>query len=191
MFTHTPFYDIVMLSGSLRYIVDDRKENSMRDQYWTLYVALKHRSLYYKYFQSLFSTVNWIISAILCLTTLSCIAAWDIWKNHPVLWSSLICISQILQALFPKLPYNDLLISTKFMICSMDKLLLDIEHDWLSINVFSWSDNKILKQLKKRQKHYSKLVNQFFSGTYLPTIRYCEKMAEKECKTFFSVTYKI
>ncbi len=163
----------------------------MRDQYWAFYVSIKHKSLYYKYFQSLFSTINWIISAILCFTTLSCIAAWDIWKTCPALWSSLICISQILQAFFPKLPYNDLLISTKFMISSTDKLLLSIEQDWRKIDVFSLNDEKILRQLNKHQEHYSELVNQFFSGTYLPTIKYCEKQAEKECKTFFSVTYNL
>ncbi len=163
----------------------------MREQYWNFYVSIKHMSLYYKYFQSLFNAINWLISAVLCFTTLSCIAAWDIWKSHPLLWSSIICVSQVLQAMFPKLPYNDLLITTRFMISSLDSLILDIEHDWLKIDFFSLSDAKILKRLNKHQKRYSELINQFFAGTYLPTIKYCEKKAEKECKIYFSVTYKV
>lgn len=162
----------------------------MRERYWNFYFSIKHESFYYKHFQLLLSRINRGITAILALTTLSSIAAWDIWNKYRIIWAILICFSQVLQAIFPKLPYNDLLISTRFMISSLDKLLLDIEYDWLSIDVHDLSDDKILASLKKHQRNYSDLVNQFYSGEYLPVIKYCEKKAERDCKNFFSVTYQ-
>ena len=161
----------------------------MRERYWAFYLSLKHRSYYYKSFQILFKRINWAISSFLSLTTLSCIAAWDLWKNFQILWVILICISQVIQVFFPKMPYNDLLISTKFMISALDKLLLQVDHDWLSIDVHHFSDDRILELLETRQSQYSELVAQFFSGDYLPVIKYCEDKAEQDCKTFFSVTY--
>lgn len=163
----------------------------MRERYWTFYFSLKHESFYYKHFQILFKRINWSITGFLSITTLSCIAAWDIWNDYQLLWASLICISQFVQALFPKLPYNDLLISTKFMIGAIDKLLIDVERDWLYLDIHNLSDDDILKMLKKHQLQYSDLVNQFFSGDFLPVINYCEKKAEQDCKNYFSVTYQV
>ncbi len=68
----------------------------MRERYWAFYLSLKHKSYYYKSFQILFKRINWAISSFLSLTTLSCIAAWDLWKNFQILWVILICISQFL-----------------------------------------------------------------------------------------------
>lgn len=161
----------------------------MRERYWAFFVSIKHESFYYMHFQMLLSCINWVISGFLSITTLSCIAAWDIWKDYQIIWAVLICVSQIIQALFPKLPYNDLLISTRFMISALAKLLLDVEFDWLHLEIHSLSDDEIIKLLQKHQKEYSDLVNQFFSGNYLPVIKYCEKKAEQDCKNFFSVTY--
>lgn len=161
----------------------------MRERYWAFYVSLKHESCYYKYFQILFKRLNWAITGFLSVTTLSCIAAWDLWKDFQLVWAVLICASQLIQAFFPKMPYNDLLISTRFMISALNKLLLQVDHDWLYIEIHSLSNDEILQLLEKHQSQYSELVNQFFSGDYLPVIKYCESKAEQECKTFFSVTY--
>lgn len=162
----------------------------MRERYWKLYFSIKHESYYYKHFQLLLKRINWIITAILTLTTLSSIAAWDIWDKYRIVWAIIICFSQVIQALFPKLPYNDLLISTRFMISSLDRLLLDIDYDWMDIGIHDLSDDEILVLFRKRQRCYSSLVNQFFAGEYLPVIKYCEKKAERDCKCFFSVTYQ-
>lgn len=163
----------------------------MRERYWNFYVATQHKLFYYKHFMLLFRTINWCIAGFLSITALSCVAAWSFWNTHQVLWASLICISQVLQALFPKLPYNDLLISTKFMVSSMDSLLIDIDNDWLRIDIHNYSNKEIQKLLEKHKKRYSKLVNQFFCGEYLPIIKYCEKKAEIDCKNFFAITYHV
>lgn len=162
----------------------------MRERYWNFYASIKYKSCYYMYFQILFKRINTFITCFLTLTTLSCIAAWDVWKEYQLLWSGLICLSQAIQALFPKLPYNDLLISTKFMISAIDRLLLDIDRDWLLIESHDLSDDEIISLLSKHQNHYADLVNQFFSGEYLPMIKYCEKKADQECTAFFLVTYQ-
>lgn len=162
----------------------------MRERYWNFYFSIKFKACYYMYFQIFFKHINTCITCFLSLTTLSCIAAWDVWNKYQLLWANLICVSQVVQAIFPKLPYNDMLISTKFMISALDRLLLDIDHDWLIIDIHHLSDDEIVKLLEKHQNCYSDLVNQFFSGEYLPLIKYCEKKAEQECKTFFSVTYQ-
>ena len=159
----------------------------MRERYWYFFFSLKHQEFYYKYFQQLFNRINWLITAFLSLTTLSCIASWELWHAHKILWAVIICVAQIVQALFPKLPYNDYLISTNFMISSLSELLIQVEHDWLYIDIHQPSEDEILKLLKQHQIKYCELVNQFFSGFYLPTIKYCETRAEADCKNFFLV----
>lgn len=130
----------------------------MRERYWTFFYSIKHEAFYYKHFQQLFRKVNWCITAFLCVTSLSCIAVWDFWKNYQILWAILICAAQVIQALFPKLLYNDLLIPTQFMISALDHLLIEIEHDWLYIDIHNLSDDEILERLERHQLKYSELV---------------------------------
>lgn len=161
----------------------------MRETYWNCYKKIAYQFFYYKRFQIFLNAVNNGITAFCGLTALSSVAAWGLWKSYPLLWSFLICMAQLVQAIFPKLPYNDMLCSTKFMICSLDKLLLSIRHSWLEIDVYDYTDEHILEIIAKYEAQYSKLVSQFYSGTYLPEIRYCEKKAEEECIAYFNTYY--
>lgn len=164
----------------------------MREQYWTMYVSLKHRACYYKYFLILFSRINRFISCFCTLLSLSCVAAWGIWNEHPVIWSVLICASQVVQALFPQMPYNDLLTSSKFIIPEVDKLLLCVRHDWLEMNyVDEYSEKQISELIQKYESHYSELVLQFFSAVFLPDLKWCTKKATIECQNYFSTTYSL
>lgn len=164
----------------------------MREQYWQMYTELKHYFYYYKHFLKFFNKINWVLSGFLTLTSLSSIAAWGVWGTHPVVWSLLICVSQIAQALFPELPYNDLLVSTKFMICSLDNLLLSIDHDWLeSEYVKDYTDDEYLKRAQKYRAQYSELVSQFFSATFLPELKILHQKAESDSKNYFNHKFSI
>lgn len=161
----------------------------MREQFWNFYVSLVHKSYYYKYFQILFDRINWIISGFCTILSLSSVAAWGIWNSFPILWSVLICFSQIIQVFFPKNPYNDLLISSRFMVPELTKLLHSVRFSWLSFDVRESSDDEILQLLKEYEATYDSLVSQFFSSTYLPEIDWIEKHATEECINYFSTTY--
>lgn len=159
----------------------------MRETYWNLYTDIKYKSCYYKYFQKFMNAIYWSITVFCSIVSFSSIAAWGIWESYPVLWSVLIGISQVIQAMFSKLPYSDLIHPTKLMISSLDKLLIQIKRDWLEINYLEYPDEKIPKLIEKYELQYSELVSQFFSGAYLPDIGYCMKKAEDECNTYFSL----
>ena len=75
------------------------------------------------------------------------------------------------------------------MICSFDKLLLSIRHTWFEMDVYDYTDEQILKFTKKYDAQYSELVSQFFSGSYLPEIQYCNKRAEKEAISYFNINH--
>lgn len=75
------------------------------------------------------------------------------------------------------------------MICSLDKLLLDIRLKWLAIDVYDYSDEQMLQFINEFESQYSGLVSQFFAGTYLPEIAYCSKKAEEECIAYFTTNY--
>lgn len=163
----------------------------MRERYWHFFFSAMYKSFYYKHFQQLLNGINWFITAFLSLTSLSCIATWGLWSKHKLVWTVFLCTAQVIQALFPKLPYNELLISTKFMISALDSLIMDIEHDWLYIDIHyaELSEDDILNLLYKHQSKYSALVNQFFAGAYLPTIGFCEARSQRDCENYFTVNY--
>ena len=162
----------------------------MREQYWNFYSSLKYREFYYKWFRTFWGRINWAISGFCTLISLSCVAAWGIWKTYPILWTVLICISQVIQVFFPKLPYNDLLSASKLIANPLDRLLIDVENSWLEMNyVKEFSDAELLPLLYNYKLEYSKLVSQFFSSSYLPAIKWCETKSECDCKNYFSTIY--
>ena len=162
----------------------------MREQYWAMYSDLKHRSFYYSRFLRFFTAINWSISGFLTLTSVSSIAIWTLWGEFPLIWSSLICISQVIQALWPKLPYNDLIVATKLMISSLDKLLLSIDKDWMeSEYVRDFSKHEYLDSITKYQTSYHELISQYFSGTFLPDLKHLHKKAEEDCRNYFNHKY--
>lgn len=161
----------------------------MREKYWNFYLKIAYQFHYYKRFQIFFTKVNHGITIFCSLTALSSVAAWGIWDSYPIVWSALICASQLIQALFPKLPYNDLLCSTKFMICSLDTLLMKIGHGWHEIDLRHYTEEQIFELLKDYEAQYSELTSQFFAGTFLPEINHCAKMAEKECEAYFTTIF--
>lgn len=164
----------------------------MREQLWEVYHDLKFRFFYYSSFLKLFSCVNWIISCFLTLMSISSIALWGIWGKYPMIWSILICVSQLIQAIFPKLPYNDLIVVTKLMVSSMDSLLLSIEKDWLTAEyVRDYTNQEYLDCIDRYQTRYYELVSQFYSGVYLPELNYLHKKAEKNCENYFHRKYFI
>lgn len=164
----------------------------MREQYWNFYISLEHKSYYYKYFQIFFNRINWGISCFCTLLSLSCVAAWGIWKDYPVLWSGLICVSQIIQAIFPKLPYNDLLTASKLIVVPLNEIILSVRHSWLQMEYTQdFSDDQICELLRNYESACFDLTSQFFSAAYLPEIKWCETKAEKDCKNYFSITYGI
>lgn len=164
----------------------------MREQYWQMYTDIKYRSCYYKHFVKTFSFVNKCISGFLVLTSISSVAAWGLWSRFPLVWSLLICVSQVIQALLPKLPYNDQIISAKFMLSALDPLLLSIDLDWMDAEyIHDYSDKRYFKLINKYQSQYSNLASQFFSGEFLPEIKYLEVKAQAEYKNYFKNKYHV
>lgn len=158
----------------------------MREQYWKLYLNLKYNYYYCVHFLFYYNRLNWIVSSFLTIVSLSSVAALGVWKNHPLPWSALICSSQIIQALFPRLPYNDLLCSTRLMIGSLDKLVMDMSHSWLSFDLRKHSDDEIFLLYKEYEERYVDLTDTFYSGVFLPNNKYCHKKSYEEINAFFS-----
>ena len=161
----------------------------MREQYWEMYTTMKYQFLCHKYFQITFNRINWILSTFFTITSLSFVAMWGLWGKYPLLWSRIICAAQFLQALFPKLPYNDLLISTRFMISAFDSILLRIEISWIQMNyVEDFSDDEIFALVIKYKHSYSELISQFFPAVYLPELSYLSGKAWSELERYFKVS---
>lgn len=163
----------------------------MRNRYWNFFYEITYKKYYYESFYKFFKRINWIISAVLNITSLSSVAAWSIWGEHQLIWAILICFSQVIQALFPKLPYNDLLIAEQFMFPSLGKLYRSIERDWLAIDQKNLSEKKIMKKLLHHQQKYSDLVEFYMPSQFLPDIFFCEKEAAQNTQRFFRNNYNI
>ena len=162
----------------------------MRDQYWTMYMKIKYHYFYYKHYSSFFNKVNFILSSFCTLVSLSCVTAWGIWGSHPVTWSLIIGISQVIQALSPKFSFNNFLISCRFIMCPLNNLLCNIDLTWMRMNyIKDYSDKKIFHFIQKYSIQNEKLTNQFFADSFLPEYPFLKKRADRDLKNFISLKY--
>lgn len=161
----------------------------MREHYWTTYTNLEYKLRYYKYFQKSCNCRHNVISIACLLGSLACISSLKIWALIPVVWSAIIVILQILQALTPYILKNDLALSSKLIATPLSNMLVDMRHEWLLIESSIYSDDEIRDLIYKFETQYSDMVSLFFPGTFLPESKHIQSKAEADWIQYFEVTY--
>ncbi|MDO4866341.1 MAG: hypothetical protein Q4C10_07255 [Clostridia bacterium] len=102
----------------------------MRDKYFNLVQDVDYACIYYQKYYSMAVTIERIVSALCaCVSTVG-IAGWAIWKEHPLIWSVLIAISQTVAVIFPYTPYKKRRLALDYMIPRLQAVKLRVFMTW-------------------------------------------------------------
>lgn len=183
------------VSSDIIYDVNRNEGAVMRDKFWALYTELKHKQLYYSFYQQSSKFLNGIISGICLVASCGSIAAWEFWDKHPAIWAAIIAIAQLIQAIKPLLPFSQQIVALKFLNPELSKLMIEIDRSWDDVNrmVTNAADEYeyISNLVMKFDSSFDSLTSQFIGDTYFPKRKRCEKKAEAECRTFFKHRYNV
>ena len=163
----------------------------MREEYWNMYVSMKHKTYYFKHYSILLYHINWVIIGVCTLFSVTSITTWLVWRYIPWAWGILTAFVQVLQFLHTFMPFTKRATALQYMLSQLDTLMIEMEHDWRTINIEDYQDPKISKLIKGHKRTYSNLSIQFTSDISMPYNKLCDKKAEKECKNFFFYYYNL
>jgi len=116
---------------------------------------------------------------------------WSISKTMPAIWAILIAAAQFAQTYSANLPWADQLTALKYLLPELDQLALDIDHDWLSIDMEMYEEEEILELISVYEKRYSSLEKQFVSGISFHQRKAILKKAEADQRQYFYIRYPI
>lgn len=160
----------------------------MRDRYFYMYECVKYKECFYAAHGDRANRLYFIYSFIAVAVSILSVLVWSISKSIPSLWAIIIALAQFAQALSSKLPLARQITALKYLMPELAKLILDIDHDWLSIDVEGYDDGKILNLISAYEARYDSLVTQFTEGVkFSKKNKSVLKEAKKDqCAYFYS-----
>lgn len=162
----------------------------MRRRIWGNLTNIKFKAIYTNECSGLASRVGSVYSFILAFTSASSVATWVIWEKYPVIWASIVGVSQVLHVLKPYI---------RFIKHEKDFLEMSFEFEWLYLSYEKlWYDyenqrknqDEIAQQLNEcRQKELS--IEEKHKQVRLPHWKWLTKKSQVKVNTVLNVHFNL
>lgn len=161
----------------------------MRIRYFRMYETIKFKECFYAAYEVRARRLyNWFSFLALAVSLIS-VLVWTISKSMPTLWAIIIAVAQFAQVFSIRLPYADQIGALKFLLPELHNLLLQIDVDWMKIDICNYEETKIIDLVSKYENHFSKIEDQYTIGVLFREIPSILKKAEKDQELYFRSHY--
>jgi len=161
----------------------------MRDRYFSMYQSIKYKECFYmahqEKAQKMYSTYTTITIALSILSVL----IWSISKTMPALWAITIATAQFAQAFSSNLLCAKQLGALKYLLPELAKLSLDIDHNWLALNLNGYSDVQILELVSLYENRFESLQKQFADDVPFDKKAAILEKTELSHRSYFYIRY--
>ena len=165
----------------------------MRERYWSMYTTIKHKERYYRFYFMRAKRINNFVVNFLLVCSFGGIGSWIILNHQPFswIWASITAIAQVFQALSHRSPYAKQDAALRFLCPQLSKLLLEIDSDWLKIELQLYSEKRIEKLVSAYQSKYDEISSRYTANLDMPINKSCNEKAAEECINFFKHNYHV
>lgn len=165
-------------------------DNSRRqpDLYWKQIQQIKAASICIRlYRNSLHNRVRFV-DGLKAVASSGAIAGWVIWKQFPLVWSSVIVAAQLLDALKGVFPFSKQHKAASDLTIALETIWIDAEDEWESIFMGNLTSETISKRRTKLRKLQLEAERKHFPEGFAPSEKLI-KMATEEAAAYFQLTY--
>lgn len=157
----------------------------MQEKYWRYMVQIKAWIFYLDLYEE--SSYKWnrrinVFSAVVSSTS---IAAWAIWQQLSLLWSIIIAISQVLNAIKVYLPYNIRLKLIASFMEDLKYLYNKMEYNWLKVSNGELTEEEINELLYTFKNEYTGIENKNMKEEILLDNENFKKEADQKTDFYF------
>jgi hypothetical protein len=103
------------------------------DKIWATFCNMKYKGFVFSLLVNRYQKLDRNVNIFLALASSGSIAAWAIWKDNPLLWSSIIATSQVVTTIKPFFPYYKIIKELNSRCYKMDLLNIEYERFWNKI----------------------------------------------------------
>lgn len=128
------------------------------------------------------------VNIFLALASSGSIAAWTIWNQYPIVWSAIICSSQVFTAIKPYVPYYKYVKELNAKCLRLDVINIEFEKLWYKIQYKKLDDDQAAELYFDYKKLATEILT-FNDDTIFTVTKKIETLANYKMKIFLKSTY--
>lgn len=105
----------------------------LQERYWKELVQLKFENFYLDEYLNHSYKLDNTINIITAISSSGSIAGWAIWNDLMIVWSIIIAVSQVINAIKPYLPFSKRLKTITSMNADVSALFNKAEYNWFKV----------------------------------------------------------
>ncbi|MCJ2093218.1 hypothetical protein MKK67_12060 [Methylobacterium sp. J-072] len=158
------------------------------DLYWRQLQQLKASSVCIRLYRNQLARRVRAVEIIKAVASSGSIAGWVVFKEYPILWSSIIVAAQLLDALKNVFPFARNHKSASDLTVAIELLWIDAEEEWEQIYIGELPEDQIIKRRTQLRKIQLEAEGRYFPEGFEPSKKLL-RLAEVEANAYFELTY--
>lgn len=158
------------------------------DLYWKQLEQLKAASICLRLYRNRLGLRVRAVEIVKSVASSGSIAGWVIFRDYPLLWSSIIASAQFLDAIKNVFPFAKNHKAASDLTVALELLWIDAEEEWESIYAGKLSEDAIIKRRTKLRKLQLEAEKKYFPEGFAPSEKLI-RLATEEASTYFALTY--
>jgi len=131
------------------------------------------------------------LDMFLAIASNGSIATWAVWGKWPMVWATVIGLSQLLNAIRPYLPYQRRIKTLTVLTRELEELALYAEHKWYAVSEGKLTNEQTHEETIELKRRKDKSEGMYLGPSPLPKNDSFLREAESLTKTYFLTKYDI
>lgn len=138
------------------------------EEFWKLLMELRGQSQYLLLYQMELEKNQNKTNMILAVAASASIGTWAVWQQWPLIWASIIAMSQVVHAIKPFLAWERNLKNVRGARADLEMLYHDAERSWYNVREGNMTTEQIHHLTMDIKTHRLKLDQKHFGANALP-----------------------
>ena len=136
----------------------------LRERFFRVYETIVYKECFYEVHKKRAGSLYTGYTVLMLAVSIISVLVWSISKSMPALWAIVIAIAQFAQAISTSMPFSKQLVSLKFLLPELSRLLIELDNSWLLIDIKKYDDNKILSLINDYENRFNELELKYVSS---------------------------
>jgi|GEM_PF-1100510 hypothetical protein len=129
------------------------------DNIWATYCNMKYKGFLFGLLVQKYQKLDRYVNIFLALASSGSIAAWAVWKEYPIIWSSIIATSQVVHTIKPYFPYNKIAKELNSRCLKLELLNNEYARMWNKIQRGKLTEDTIEQYYFDYTKSFTEILN--------------------------------
>lgn len=157
----------------------------VQKKYWEDLIQLRFQLFYLEEYLCQSYRYNSWVNISMAIASSSSIAAWAIWDKFNFLWSLIIAISQVINAVKIYLPFNKRTKYINLLYSQLTELFNEYDYNWLNVANGVLTEEEINNLIYKFRKKKHKIHDEHLLNNHLPQKKKLKELADVKLKNYF------